>query len=113
MPSFIILGICLLMWLWGNHRKVDIDLLLAIQLDGVQAPRHLALTIYDSEQSPALELDLTLAPTTATASRRISLRPGHYTLRGIVTDTGGQNHIVQQTILVPDQNATMEIFLRR
>jgi len=113
MPSFIILGICLLMWLWGNHRKVDIDLMLAIQLDGVQAPQHLVLTLYDSKQSPALELDLALSPAAATASRRISLRPGHYSLRGIVTDASGQNHIVQQTILVPDQSATMEVFLRR
>ena len=45
------------------------------------------------------------------AVMHLSLQPGTYYMRGIITTTAG-THIVTQTLVVPNDDASIEIYLR-
>ena len=108
--SFVV-GVCLLVWLWGNHRKVDVDFQFLVQVQS-QSPNSMALTFYDDAHKVAQELSLPVAPENGTASYRLSLRPGKYTIHGIVHASDGQKHVVEQMIIIPNDDATMTVYLR-
>ena len=106
-----VVGVCLLVWLWGNHRKVDVDFQFLVQVSS-PSPNSMALTFYDDDHAVTQELSLPVTPEYGTASYRLSLRPGKYTIHGIVRSSDGQKHVVEQMIIVPTDDATMTVYLR-
>ena len=114
-PIIIILFVCALVWYWGNYRKVSIDLTMRTEITDSQhpgdIPQHLDLTVYNQEKKVAATIALPLSQF-GVASQHISLKSGIYEARGIVTMRSGQTHIVEQTLVVPEDNAVIDIYLR-
>lgn len=106
-----VVAVCMIIWFWGNHHKVDVALQFTVEVSS-PFPDAMELTFYDASHAVAHELSLPLTPELGTANHRISLRPGKYTIRGIVHSNDGKKHTVEQHILVPDNDATMVIYLR-
>ena len=90
-PIIFMLAVCAIVWFWGNYRKVSVDLYLKPVIQGTDKP---------------VRMDMTMA------QQRLDLRPGQYLIRGIITSDKGKTHVVKQYMNVPEDNATIELFLR-
>ena len=114
-PIIIVFIVCVFVWYWGNYRKTSIDLTMRTEITDYQnpgdKPQHLALSIYDQNQKVAADISQQLS-SYGVSSQHIRLRPGTYQMRGIVTMQSGKTHIVQQTMIVPDDDAIIDIYLR-
>ena len=114
-PIIIIFVACMLVWYWGNYRKVSIDLTLHAEITQPQTPsdkpQQLILTVYDAKQNVAATIQQPTSPH-GSASQHISLAPGNYMLRGSVTMTSGASHTVEQSLTVPNENAAVDLYLR-
>ena len=84
-----------------------------VQIEAVHNLKDLSLVFYNDENKSILELLIPLKPISASGSQNIALRPGHYTLRGIATNTDEKRFVVESAIQVPDHNAKIEITLRQ
>ena len=111
-PIVFVLFACALVFFWGRYRKVSIDLTLlpAIEVPN-DAPQKLELTIYDEDEDVAASISQPVSPTSL-ATQHIRLRPGNHHIRGIVVMKSGQTHIVEQMIVVPNDDASMDVYLR-
>ena len=109
----VVILVSLFVFLWGRHRTVHVDLNLVTEIQGTEQGNHLDVTIYHDEEATdvAANLSTPMQPY-QTVRYPVSLRPGTYYVRGIVSTASGKNHIVRQTILVPDNDATMTLYLR-
>ena len=114
-PIIIILFVCALVWYWGNYRKVSVDLTMRTEITDYQhpndIPQHLDLTIYNQNKKVVATIGLPLSQF-GVASQHISLKSGIYQARGIVSMRSGQTHMVEQTLVVPEDNAVIDIYLR-
>ena len=111
-PIIIVFIACTLVWYWGNYRKVSVELTLRPDIGSAETPVRLDMTVYRGENDVAATFSAPLA-SDRLATHHLDVRPGHYMLRGIVTTDAGNTHIVTQTIVVPDENASIEVFLRK
>ena len=114
-PIIIVLMVCAFVWYWGNYRKVSVDLTMRTEITDAQnpgdIPKHLDLTIYNQNQKVATTINQPLSQF-GVASQHISLPTGTYHARGIVTMASGQTHIVEQMLVVPEDSAIIDIYLR-
>ena len=65
-PVILVVFVCLLVYLWGNHRKVDIDLQFSIELKEPVQPKTATLTFYDTDHEVAREMTIANSNFTAT-----------------------------------------------
>lgn len=112
-PIIFMLAVCAIVWFWGNYRKVSIDLYLKPVIQGTDKPVRMDMTIVDAEDDTdvAASFSQPLA-SDRMAQQRLDLRPGQYLIRGIITSDKGKTHVVKQYMNVPEDNATIELFLR-
>lgn len=111
-PIIVVVLVCLFMWIWGNTRKVDIALTLLPNIHGQEKPSKIDMTVYeDGTENVAATFSVQVA-NGYSAAERLKMRPGTYMMRGIVSTPSGQTHIVTQTIVVPEDDAEIEIHLR-
>lgn len=111
-PSIFVALVCMLVWYWGENREVDIDLRLLPEARTNVELTQLDLSIFDSSDKERATVSKSLSSERRVAAQHVSLRPGRYSMRGIVTTVSG-NFIVEQDIVVPSDDATMEVFLRQ
>ena len=113
-PILIILLACAFVFYWGRYRKVSINMTLRPDVEAVggDEPQKLDLSLYDSTESLSASITQNIS-SRELSSVQLNLRPGNYTMRGTITLTSGKTRIVEQYITVPDNDASMEIFLRR
>ncbi|MBQ9815925.1 MAG: hypothetical protein IJM59_00440 [Proteobacteria bacterium] len=110
-PIIIVLMICALIYFWGNYRKVNVDLTLRPDLPLSEKPEKLDMTVFkDGTEDVAATFSIQMAADRL-AVMHLSLQPGTYYMRGIITTTAG-THIVTQTLVVPNDDASIEIYLR-
>ena len=107
----IILAVCLLVWLWGNNRRVNVELEFMLELKDNTQAQSIDLAFYQ-DQKVSQEMMLSVAPQMSKSNGHAALRPGKYELRGMVRTTDGKNHIVEQTIYVPNDDAQITVYLR-
>ncbi len=106
-----VVAACLLVWLWGNHHKVDVDIEFTVELtDG--KPVDMSLSFYDKDNTFMQELSIPVHRDLGKANYRLALKPGDYTVRGIVQSENGKKHAVEQTLHIPNDNAQMFVYLR-
>ena len=112
-PIVFIVLVCLVVMMWGRHRTVDVTLSLRPEIQGHESGVRLDMTVYrgETESDVAADFSVPLAADRI-ATQRLSLHPGIYEMRGIVTTQSGQTHIVRQTIVVPEDDASIELYLR-
>lgn len=110
-PIIIVVLACALVWYWGNYRKVSVELTLRPDIGATANPVRLDMTMYRGESDVAATFSLPMA-SDRLAIHHIEVRPGQYLLRGIITTDAGKTHIVSQTIVVPDDNAAIDVYLR-
>ena len=109
-PIIIILLVCTLVWYWGRYHTVTVDLTMHTDIHSTDSISKLDITIIDKDDEPVATLSqVTSSPI---VDHRFDLHPGEYLIRGIVTTTTGSTHIVTQTIIVPEDSASIEIYLR-
>lgn len=111
-PVIVIILVCLFVWMWGSHRKVDISLTLRPEISGSEQPSKIDMTMYKDGTDDVEASFSTQIASDRLAVQQLSLHPGTYFMRGIVSTTSGKTHIVTQTIVVPEDNASIEIYLR-
>lgn len=111
-PSVFVALVCMLVWFWGENRKVDIDLRLLPEARANVELKQIDLAIYDSKDKEQLKVSQVLSADRRVAAHQISLRPGNYSMRGTVTTSSG-HFDVEQVIVVPSDDATMDVFLRQ
>lgn len=111
-PIIIVVMVCLFVWIWGSNRTVDIALTLRPEIQSTEKPAKLDMTVYeDGTENVAATFSVQFT-NGYSAAERLKMRPGTYMMRGIVSMPSGKTHIVTQTIVVPDENADIELFLR-
>ena len=111
-PVIIIVLICLFVWIWGNHHKVDVALTMRPEILGSEQPSHIDMTIFeDGTENVAASFSQNIQSGSLPV-QNLNLAPGNYFMRGIVSTQSGKTHIVTQTIVVPDDSASIEVFLR-
>ena len=110
-PIIIVLLACALVWYWGNYRKVSVELTLRPDIGATANPVRLDMTMYRGENDVAATFSLPLS-SDRLAIHHMDVRPGQYLLRGIITTDAGKTHIVSQNIVIPDDNAAIEVYLR-
>lgn len=106
-----VLAICLIVWLWGNNHKVDVELEFLLELKGAPQAQTIDLTFYQNEKAMQ-EMTLSVAAQSNRSNAHTSLKPGKYELRGMIRTADGQNHVVEQTIYVPEDDAQVTVYLR-
>ena len=111
-PIIIVFIACTLVWYWGNYRKVSVELTLRPDIGSTEIPVRLDMTVYRGDDDVAAIFNTPLS-SDRLATQHLEVRPGNYMLRGIITTQTGQTHIVTQTIIVPDENASIEVYLRK
>ncbi|MBQ9395772.1 MAG: hypothetical protein IJU23_09705 [Proteobacteria bacterium] len=111
-PVIIVVLVCLLVWMWGNNRKVDVSLTLRPEIRGSEQPTRIDMTVYKDGTEDVEATFSTQIASDRLAVQQLSMRPGTYFMRGIVSTPSGNTHIVTQTIVVPEDNASIEIYLR-
>ena len=110
-PIIIVIIACTLVWYWGNYRKVSVELTLRPDLKNAEAPVRLDMTVYRGDNDVAATFATPLA-SDRLAVQHLDLRPGNYMLRGIITTQSGKTHIVSKNIIIPEENASIEVYLR-
>lgn len=112
-PIILVFAVCVLVWFWGNYRTVTVDLYLKPAIQGTERPVRMDLTVIEEEdESEVLASFSQPLASDRLAQRRLDLRPGRYIIRGIVTTETGATHTVKQYLHVPEDDATIELFLR-
>ena len=109
-PIIVILLVCACMYFWSSYRKVAIDMTLRPELPGDVAIR-LDMTVYNNDGDVAATF-ASIQHEGHLTRQRLALRPGNYKIRGIAATRSGKNVILQKDIIIPDEDASMEIFLR-
>lgn len=109
-PILIILIACVFFYFWGNYRKVSVDMTLRPEIPN-DVPIRLEMTVYDADGDVAASF-AAIQHEGLLTHQHLDLRPGNYQLRGIAATRSGKNVILQKEIVVPDDDASMEIFLR-
>ncbi len=111
-PIIVVVLVCLFVWIWGNNRKVDVTLTMRPVIQGSEKPVRIDMTVYeDGTENVAATFSQNFSVHTLPVEK-MSIRPGIYMMRGIVSTDSGKTHIVTQTIVVPDDDAEIEIYLR-
>ena len=110
-PILMVLLVCALVWFWGRYRKVDVDLVFRTAIHGEAIPRQLEVSIYNVDQRHVASLSKTMVPSVL-PEHRLSPPPGEYTLRGVVVTDDGARHSVEQRIVIPEDDASIELVLR-
>ena len=111
-PIIIVFLACALVWFWGNYRKVSVELTLRPDIGSSETPEKMDMTMYRGEDDVAATFSLPLSADRL-AIHHLSVRPGNYMLRGIITTKEGHTHIVTQSFIVPEDDAAIEIYLRK
>ncbi|MBR4985376.1 MAG: hypothetical protein IKY83_06535 [Proteobacteria bacterium] len=106
----IVLIACTFFYFWGNYRKVAIDMTLRPELPGDVAIS-LDMTIVDSEGNAAATFSA-IQHEGRLIEHHLDLRPGNYQMRGIATTRSGQSILLRKDIVIPEEDAAMEIYLR-
>jgi len=107
---FFVLAVFVVVWIWSNHRTVDVELEFYLDLKANTPAESIDLTFYH-EDKPAQDMSLKVSPSSGIPTHRTALRPGKYSLRGMIKTTDGQNHAVEQTIYVPENGAQISVTL--
>ena len=68
-----VVAACLLVWLWGNHHKVDVDIEFTVELTNGK-PIDMSLTVYDKDNTFIQELSLPVSRDLAKANYRFDLK---------------------------------------
>ena len=111
-PIIFVLIACAIVFFWGRYRKVSIALTLhpVIEIPN-DHPEKLDLTIYNADDKVAATIMQSVSQT-GPSTQHLQMHPGNHHIRGTVTMASGDKHIVEQDIVVPDDNASMEVYLR-
>lgn len=112
-PIIFMLAVCAIVWFWGNYRKVSVDLYLRPSIQGPDKPVRLTARIArtDDTSKTVVTFEQPLA-SDRMAQQRLDLRPGEYIIQGHITSEKGNIHHVKQRLNVPEDDATIELFLR-
>ncbi len=111
-PIIIMLIACAMVWYWGHYHKVSVELTLRPDIGSAEVPVKMDMTMYRGEDEVAATFSLPLSADRL-AIHHLNVRPGNYTLRGIITTDAGHTHIVTQTFVVPEDDAAIELYLRK
>ena len=112
-PILIVILACAFVFFWGRYRKVSIELTLRPVIEAVDdTPQKLDLTLIDSDENAEASISQPVYPDRL-IDQHLNLRPGNYRIRGIVTMKSGKTHIVEQDIIVPQNDASIEVYLRK
>lgn len=111
-PIIAVVLISLIVFIWGRHRTVNVDLTLLPDISITETGTKLDMTVYRGETDSDAAASFSVPMTNRQARHRLSLAPGTYYMRGIVTTDAGKTHIVKQTIVIPQDDASIELFLR-
>ena len=109
----VIVLVCLVMWIWGRHRTVRANLTMYPEIRGDEMGSHIDITVFRDDENGSVEATFS-APMEPHVGVRypLSIAPGTYYLQGTVTTPSGRNHVVRQTIVVPDSDAAITLYLR-
>lgn len=111
-PIIIVVFACMFVFYWGKYRKVSIDLTMRPTIQVVDdSPTKIDVTLYDKDGNFAASMLKQVSDSTL-ATQHINLHPGMYTIRGDITMKTGKTHPVEQTFIVPDNDASIEVYLR-
>lgn len=111
-PIVFVLLACALVFFWGRYRKVSVELTLrpAIEIYN-DSPEKLDVTIYDEDGAVSATISQPVSDSRL-FTQQLNMHPGNHHIRGTVTMKSGQRYIVEQIIVVPEDNASIEVFLR-
>ncbi len=111
-PAIFVLLICIFVWFWGNTRKVTVEMTLRPQVESLENPVQLDVTVYEEGTENVVATFSTQMSSNHLPVHTLSMKPGNYMMRGILTMNSGTTHIVKQNIIVPNDSSSIEIYLR-
>lgn len=113
LTAFIVLALCLAVWFWDSHRKVDISLRTQIDVQNVQNATSLHMSFIDKDENTANQVTASLLGSHGVTYQNIALRPGTYKIQAVVEYKGSDNLYIEKTIEIPSQDAEISMILRR
>lgn len=107
----VVLLICAAVYFWGRYRTVDVEMVFHPETVSGEAVKMVDVTVLERDGGVAAVLKFPVEAGQLPV-RRISLRPGVYQIRGAVNDAAGRARYVEQGIVVPADDATIDLYLR-
>lgn len=107
-----VLCVCALVYYWGQTRKVTVSLTLRPEISAPAEPVWVDVSIRDAE-SQKTHATVSAAVNAQSLTRQmVQLRPGIYEVVGQIKDKGGVLHDVRQKLIIPNDSAEIDLFLR-
>lgn len=107
-----VLCICALVYYWGQTRKVSVSLTLRPEISTPAEPVWVDFSIRDAESQKTHATVSAAVNAQSLTQQMVQLRPGIYEVVGQIKDKDGALHNVRQNLIVPNDSAEIDLFLR-